>query len=148
MDHENDRRTGAPGMTMPNGECDRDRDRRWAMRRKVEMEVAVTDTEGLSYSATLTDISEDGCMIRLASEQDLVGNRLHTVKIPGARGLAGYVIWCSGGKAGLAFSEPLYPAQVEALVLNSHYTGIARNMAKIGAMEDHLPSLPPFPFEN
>ena len=135
-------------MTISGVEADEDRDRRWALRRSVEIDFDLSDGEGLSCAATVTDISEDGCMIRVAPEHDLVPDRLHTIKVTGVRVLSGHVIWCSGGKAGLAFSEPLYPAQVQDLVMKSHYTRISRNMAKKGDANDYLPSLPPFPFEN
>lgn len=135
-------------MTMSGEESDKGRDRRWAQRRSVEMDVVLTDPEGLSCAATVTDISEDGCMIRMASEHDFAPDSLHTIKVSGYRAISGYVIWCSGGKAGLAFSEPLNPAQVQELVMKSHYTRISRNLAKKDSAEDHIPSLPRFPFGN
>jgi hypothetical protein len=135
-------------VTWQGGESDRSRDRRWAQRRSVEIDVDVVNSEGLSFAGTVTDISEDGCMIRFASEQDLERDALHTIKLAGLPTLSGHVVWCSDGKAGLAFSEPLHSAQVQGLVTKSHYARISRNMAKKDGGEDRLKSLPRFPFKN
>ncbi|HEY6964278.1 MAG TPA: PilZ domain-containing protein [Erythrobacter sp.] len=121
-------------------------DRRWALRRNIELAADLSDSSGMICAALLTDISEEGCMIRLAKGQDLVRDRLLMIKVSGLEALAAYVIWCAEGKAGVAFSEPLHPATVQNLVMKSHYARISRHMAlKAGDLE-RLPALPPFPF--
>lgn len=121
-------------------------DRRWALRRSIELAADLSDSSGMTCAALVTDISEEGCMIRFAKGQDLVRDRLHSIKISGLEALSAYVIWCAEGKAGVAFSEPLHPATVQNLVMKSHYARISRHMAlKEGELE-RLPALPPFPF--
>ncbi len=70
------------------------RDRRWAFRRTVELEADLKDTADLTYAAKVTEISEEGCTIRISSGQVLVGDRLYTIKITGLDARSGYVIWC------------------------------------------------------
>jgi hypothetical protein len=122
-------------------------DRRWALRRGVELDADLTDSNGMSCAAQVIDISEEGCMLRLFSRTELERDLVHTIKVTGLEALSGYVIWCSGGRAGLTFSEPLHPATVQNLVMKSHYGRISRHMAHKNASQDNLPPLPPFPFE-
>lgn len=123
------------------------RDRRWAFRRSVELEADLIDSADLRYVAMVTEISEEGCAIRVSPDQVLVRDRLHSIKIVGLDALRGYVVWCSDGKAGMTFSEPLDPATVSDLVMKSHYARISRHMAKKNSGNDPLPPLPPFPFD-
>lgn len=133
-------------MTKNGGEMEQDR--RWALRRSIELEADLIDAEQMKYAAKITNISEEGCTIRISLRQTLVRDRLHTIKITGLDALSGYVIWCSDGKAGLAFSEPLHSETVKRLLMNSHYAKICRNFATKNGANDYLPPLPPFPFEN
>ena len=132
---------------MPENGGEMNRDRRWALRRSVELEADLTDTADLRYAAKVTEISEEGCTIRISSGQMLVRDRLHTIKITDLDALSGYVIWCSDGKAGMTFSEPLHPATVSDLLMKSHYARISRRMAGKNSAQDYLPPLPRFPFD-
>jgi hypothetical protein len=134
-------------MNMPENGGEGEPDRRWALRRSVELDADLTDTAELTYAAKVTEISEEGCTIRISSGQMLVRDRLHTIKIMGLDALSGYVIWCSDGKAGMTFSEPLHPATVSDLLMKSHYVTISRRMAGKTSSKDYLPPLPPFPFD-
>ena len=93
-------------------------ERRWATRHRVDFDVELTDSCGLSYTGEVINISEDGCSVRLSSQGHLVRNRLHTIKIMGLEPLTAYVIWSSEGKAGLNLSKPLEAAIVQLLAMN------------------------------
>ena len=134
-------------MNMPEHGGEMEQDRRWALRRSVELEADLTDSADLRYAAKVTEISEEGCAIRISSGQVLVRDRLHTIKITGLDALSGYVIWCSDGKAGMTFSEPLASATVSNLLMKSHYARISRRMAGKNSAQDYLPPLPRFPFD-
>jgi hypothetical protein len=133
-------------MTGSDDPLDPAAERRWALRRGIDLDADLSDTAGMSCVAKVTDISEEGCMIRFFADRDLARDLLHTIKVTGLEALSGYVIWSAEGKAGLAFATPLHPATVQSLVMKSHYARISRDMAA-GATPDRLPSLPPFPFD-
>ena len=133
---------------MSGNEDGADPDRRWSERNSIDLDVELTDSAGLSYSAKLTDISEEGCMIRTLSGIDLVRDRLHTIKMIGQEAVAAYVIWSANGKAGLTFSSPSDPATVQSLVMKSLYARMSRHTVRNASANDSLPSLPPFPFDD
>lgn len=105
-------------------------DRRWALRPGVELDADIIDAAGLVYAAKVLDISEEGCLVRTLSGSNLVRERLHEIKVTGMDSLSGYVIWAVGGKAGIAFGDPLHAATVQNLVMKSHYGRISRFMAR------------------
>lgn len=123
-------------------------DRRWAIRRSIDLDADLTDTAGLRCTAKVTDISEEGCMIRFHSGRNLESHLLHSIKVTGLEVLSGYVIWCADGTAGLVFNEPLSPATVQDLVMKSLYAKMSRRMTQQKGPADILPPLPPFPFDN
>lgn len=92
------------------------KNRRWALRRAIELDANVTDSAGLIYAAKVTDISEEGCGIQLASGSNLMRNRLHTIQAKGLGPVTAYVMWSADGNAGLAFSEPRDPGIIESLM--------------------------------
>ncbi len=123
-------------------------DRRWAIRRSIDLDADLTDTAGMQCTAKVIDISEEGCMIRFHSGRNLERHLLHSIKVTGLEALSGYVIWCADGRAGLVFSEPLNPATVQNLVMKSLYAKISRQMAQQKGPADILPPLAPFPFDD
>lgn len=129
---------------MDNG--DRQWDRRWALRRGVELNAEVTDSIDAAFPATVIDISEEGCMLRTACRIDLARDRLHFIKITGLDALDCYVIWCEDHEAGLTFGKPLHSVTVHNLVMKSHYAKISRHMAQTPRHVDDVRELPPFPF--
>ena len=96
-----------------------EKNRRWALRSWMDLDVDVTDSAGLAYVATVTDISEDGCAIRISPDCKLVHDRIHTIKATGFGPLAAYVIWSSENNAGLAFCEPCNPAIIQSIKAES-----------------------------
>lgn len=132
---------------MPGGGDHLDRDKRWAWRRGIALEADLADGAELIGRATITDISEEGCRIHFSSGTDPVRDRVHTLKITGLEAIACYVIWCSDGRAGVEFSQPLDAAMVQSLVMKSHYAKISRRMAHKDGSRDDLPPLGPFPFD-
>ena len=133
---------------MSGSEDETEQVRRWSMRRSIDLDVELTVSDGLSYAAKLTDISEEGCMIRTLSGSDLARERLHTIKMVGHEAVTGYVVWSEKGKAGLTFSAPSDPATVESLVLKSQYARMSRHSLRNASANDSLPPLPPFPFDD
>ena len=125
-----------------------EKDRRWSLRRGIEIDADISDSDGQSFAAKVTDISEDGCMIRTVCGQDLALDLLHEIKITGLEQLSAYVAWASGGKAGLTFTAPLQPAMVQSLVMKSLYARVSRRTVRGEPDNDSLGPLPPFPFKD
>lgn len=123
-------------------------DRRWAMRRSIELDADLTDSAGVPSAVKVTDISEEGCMIRTLSGREPERHLLHEIKITGLDPLGAYVVWSGEGKAGLTFSTPLHPLTVRNLVTKSLYARLSRRLARTGPREDDLRPLPPFPFDD
>lgn len=123
-------------------------DRRWAMRRGVELEADLTDSTGRAFAARITDISEEGCTIRMLAPVEPDRDRLHEIKITGLEPLGAYVVWSGDGKAGLVFSTPLHSLTVRSLVTKSLYARLSRRMASTPQRDDAISTLPPFPFED
>lgn len=105
------------------------KNRRWALRRAIQLEANVTDSAGLTYAAQVTDISQEGCGIQLTSGSNLMRTRLHTIQAKGLGPLTAYVIWSADSNAGLAFSEPCDPAIIESLTAESLYDVLRRALA-------------------
>ena len=121
-------------------------ERRWALRRGVDLAADVSDASGASFAARITEISEGGCRIRIASAPALSRDLPHEIKVTGLEPLGAYVVWASKDDVGLAFSTPLDPLTVRSLVTKSLYARLSRRMAGSGRGPDDLPPLPPFPF--
>lgn len=122
-------------------------DRRWALRRTIDLTADVTDPDGARFRAKIMDISEDGCMLRTWPGCAFDRDRLYTIKVTGLSGLVGYVIWSAEGRTGIAFGEPLHPANVQNLVMKSHHSRISRRLAERLSSKHALGDLPPFPFD-
>ncbi len=140
--------TGPEEPAMSGNEDETEQDRRSSMRRSIELDVDLRDPDGLSYAAKLTDISEEGCLIRTVSGSGLARDRLHTIKITGHEAVTGCVVWSEKDKAGLTFSEPMDPATVQSLVEKSLYARMSRHAVRDASANDSLPPLPPFPFDD
>lgn len=123
-------------------------DRRWAMRRSIELDADLTDAAGVPCAVKVTNISEEGCMVRMLSGREPERHLLHEIKITGLEPLGAYVIWSKEGRAGLAFSTPLHPMTVRSLVTKSLYARLSRRVARTGQANDEFPALPPFPFDD
>ncbi|MFO6447116.1 PilZ domain-containing protein [Erythrobacter sp. NE805] len=122
-------------------------DRRWALRRKLELPADLKDADGHTHAATIVDISEEGCRIETASGREIDRHRLHTVKITGLEAIPAYVSWSRESSAGLTFAEPLHPAVVQNLVVKSLYARLSRFEENRKARgREGLSGLPPFPF--
>jgi hypothetical protein len=122
-------------------------ERRWARRRGLELDADVTDAQGMSYAAKITDISEEGCSLRTLCGSDLVRELVHEIKVTGLDVINAYVIWSAEGRAGLSFATPLQSATVENLVMKSLYARLSRPVVNRRVTEDHFRPLGPFPFK-
>lgn len=118
-------------------------DRRWALRRTIDLTADVMGPDGARFPAKIMDISEEGCMLRTWPGCAFDRNRLYTIKVTGLSGLFGYVIWSAEGRTGIAFGEPLHPANVQSLVMKSHYSKISRHLAGRRVPKHLLGDLPP-----
>ena len=127
---------------------DSQKDRRWSLRRGIELDADLSDSDGQSFAGKVTDISEDGCLVRTVCGRNLALDRLHEIKITGLEQLSAYVAWASHGKAGLTFTAPLQPATVQSLVMKSLYARVSRRIVRGRPDADGLGPLPPFPFED
>lgn len=130
---------------MENG--NRQWDRRWNLRRGVELNAEVTDSAGAAFLAKVIDISEEGCMLRTVYRIDFARDCVHAIKITGLEEIDCYVVWCEDHKAGVTFGRPLHSVTVQNLVMKSHYAKISRHMAQAGKRGDDLLDLPPFPLQ-
>lgn len=140
--------TNPAHRAMPANDDGIPADRRWALRRGIELVADLTDTAGLSYAARVTDLSEEGCMIRTLSGQDLARDSLHEIKITGLEAMSAYVVWAADGKAGLTFSSPLQPATVQNLVMKSLYSKLSQRMVRDAQSDEGLAPRGPFPFDD
>ncbi len=121
-------------------------DRRWALRRGIELSADITDAAGVAFAARVVEISEEGCRIRTSRAPELNRDLVHEIKVTGLEPVGAYVVWASGDDVGLAFSKPLDPLTVRSLVTKSVYARLSRRTARMGQGLDELPPLPPFPF--
>lgn len=121
-------------------------DRRWALRRGIELAADVTDSSGFSFPARIVEISEEGCRLCTYDAPVLDRDQLHTIKVTGLEPLGAYVVWASGEDVGLTFATPLDPVTVRSLVTKSLYARLSRRLARAGRGADEFGSLPPFPF--
>lgn len=121
-------------------------DRRWALRRGIEITADVTDSSGFTFAARITEISEEGCRLHAHAASALNRDLLHEIKVTGLDPVGAYVIWASGDEVGLTFSTPLDPVTVRNLVTKSLYARLSRRLSRGGQGLDELPPLPPFPF--
>lgn len=122
-------------------------DKRWALRRHIEVDATLTDPDGLVFSVNLTNISEEGCAIRTTSRVELARDVIHSLKVTGLGPLPCHLVWLSDNKAGLAFCESLHPAIVQNLVMKSLHARIILRMAQPERFDSRLENLPPFPFD-
>lgn len=105
-------------------------DRRWALRRGIQIDADLRDSAGLRCSVTVTEISEEGCAIETDPALDLTRNSLHTIHVNGFLPLKAYVIWSSGGRVGLALSEPLHPITVQRFADKSVFDRLLHRLSR------------------
>lgn len=137
---------GHSGMGANDDETPKDR--RWALRRGIELVADLTDSAGITCPAKVTDISEEGCMIRTLSGSDLAKDSLYEIKITGLELISAYVAWTANGKAGLTFTSPLHAATVQNLVMKSLYSKLSQRMVRDAKPDDYLGPRGPFPFDD
>ncbi|WP_285710492.1 PilZ domain-containing protein [Erythrobacter oryzae] len=123
-------------------------DRRWALRRGIELTADVTDSTGFAFAARVIEISEEGCRLRTSAVPELNRDLVHQIKVTGLEPVDAYVVWTNGDDVGLTFGAPLDPVTVRSLVTKSLYARLSRRMARSAQGLDELPPLPPFPFSD
>lgn len=123
-------------------------ERRWALRRGVELDADLADSSGFTLAVKITDISEEGCKIRTFSAPTLARDLVHEIKITGLEPIGVYVTWVGEADAGLTFTTPLDPVTVRGLVTKSLYARLSRRLSRGQRGEDELGTLPPFPFKD
>jgi hypothetical protein len=86
-------------------------DRRRYVRQSVQIGAGLGSASDRPASpVTVVDLSEGGCGIEASAWLE-PGARVW-LKLPGLQSWAARVAWCDGGRAGLAFDQPLHPAVV------------------------------------
>jgi hypothetical protein len=73
------------------------------------------DSGGSAWQGTIDDLSEEGCLIAVERD-DLVLERIYSIKFADLEMQAGFIAWTHDGKAGMQFLPPLYPAVVDDIV--------------------------------
>lgn len=128
-------------------DSDSNGDRRWALRRAIDASAQISNGAGLCQAATITDLSEEGCMVRVLAATDLPRDCLYTISVSGLAAFSGYLVWAKDDKAGFALNAPLQSTTVQSAVVKSYYAKIARQMAEIERGDRKLADLPQFPFD-
>ena len=96
---------GGPGS--PDGA----NSRRAAERRSASARASAREFRGATTAIELTDISTQGCGFQ-SRWPFAIGARLW-LALPGLEPWAATVIWCAGGRGGVAFARSLHPCVVE-----------------------------------
>jgi hypothetical protein len=77
------------------------------MRRPVALAVQCRTQSGLRDDGEISDISAEGCCLRMHGLYFRVGQRL-IIRPKGLEGLPGVVRWVSADLAGVEFDRPIY----------------------------------------
>lgn len=85
---------------------------RKSQRRSVAMAVQCRTQGGLRDDAQISDISTEGCCLRLGGIYFRVGTRL-LVKPKGMETMSGVVRWVTRDLAGVEFDRPIYGPVLE-----------------------------------
>ena len=88
---------------------------RRSQRRHVAMAVQCRTQSGMRDDGEISDISVEGCCLRMRGLYFRVGARL-IIRPKGLEGLAGVVRWISSDLAGVEFDRPIYGPVLEHLV--------------------------------
>ncbi|TCM39289.1 MULTISPECIES: PilZ domain-containing protein [unclassified Novosphingobium] len=73
------------------------------------------DGGGLHDEGEISDLSTEGCCVRIAAPFLCVGSRV-VIRPQGLAGMTGIVRWLSGDFAGIEFDRPLFGSVIEHLV--------------------------------
>jgi hypothetical protein len=84
------------------------------MRRPVALAVQCRTQSGLRDNGEISDISTEGCCLRMRGIYFRVGTRL-MLRPQGLEALSGVVRWVSGDLAGVEFDRPMYGPVVDHL---------------------------------
>lgn len=76
-------------------------------RHQVALPVRCRTQAGLRDSGEISDISPEGCCVRMRGIYFRVGTRI-VLRPQGMEGLSGVVRWVTGDLAGVEFDRPLY----------------------------------------
>lgn len=76
------------------------------------MSVQCRTQSGLRDNGEISDISTEGCCVRMRGIYFRVGTRV-VLRPQGMEGITGIVRWVSGDLAGVEFDRPIYPPIVD-----------------------------------
>lgn len=88
---------------------------RRSQRRPVALPVQCRTQSGLRDDGEISDISSEGCCLRMRGIFFRVGARL-IVRPAGLEGMSGVVRWVSSDLAGVEFDRPLYGPVLDHIV--------------------------------
>ena len=86
-----------------------------AERKAVALSAQCRTQGGIRGTASITDISPQGCCVTSPTVILKAGLRV-MIKPENLEGLTGIVRWAEGKRAGIEFDTPIYPPVVEHLV--------------------------------
>ena len=89
---------------------------RAADRRLVAIPAVLRDGQGMQWSGTITDISEQGCGVQIGHGEPPAAGAVLTIRFGILEAQAACTAWAGDGRAGFAFMDPLYGAIVDDLV--------------------------------
>lgn len=100
---------------------------RRSQRRPVSLSVQCRTQSGLRDNGEISDISSEGCCVRMRGIYFRVGTRV-MLRPQGLEGMTGIVRWISGDLAGVEFDRPIYAPVVDHIAA-AHPTYISEHSA-------------------
>jgi hypothetical protein len=120
-------------------------DCRRALRSAIEISVSITDADGQSQEAGVTDISVHGCSIWIASGPGLIAGHLISIALPDLEARPAEVVWSRDRRSGLMFLDPLPRQTVKHLAQKWLCDRLSRNSPdRSRPLDNYLPNLPRF----
>lgn len=107
--------TAEPEQSDRKGESEGGLDERACRRRFAEARVTLKSMTGSTYTGTLENISEKGCMISLDGGVPIKRGRVVSFRLIESENVVGRIVWSCLNKVGIQFSSP-----VAADVLEEH----------------------------
>lgn len=100
---------------------------RRSIRRAVSLAVQCRTQSGLRDNGEISDISAEGCCVRMRGIYFRVGTRV-VLRPQGLEGITGIVRWVSGDLSGVEFDRPIYAPVVDHIAA-THPAFIAERRA-------------------
>ena len=88
--------------------------RRRNQRHPMEAGAVIRTPQGMSFDATMEDVSVNGCSLRLSTAELKIGRQV-LIRLDGLESLIGVIRWIRSDLAGIEFDKALHVAIAEHL---------------------------------